>query len=256
MNRHSNGQLAWWLLLGVLFTTTAIAQEEAPVEVEGSRIGNFFINVESWVAQPAGLQYVAATQSDPFDALQTTVLELDHSTTSNARYDFEWQLPSDFGAVRFTTYSHDDDETLQMFDPAHFVFGEMLNHPLYAGVNNDALADGFSARARTKMDDVRIDFSRQAFRSPKVVANWFVGWRRVQHFRGHSAEYYALIPGFPPLLPPAGFCDIPCPLAPEPDRGSVRSNFEGRGATVGIELEFPLWKNQVVLESGVTVRVE
>ena len=253
MNRHSNGQLAWLLLLGALFTTTATAQEEAPAEVEGSRIGNFFVNVESWVAQPTGLQYVSATETDPTDPLQTQLLELDHSTENNARYQLEWQLPSDFGTVRFTTYSHDDDEAMQMFDPSNFIFGEVLNHPLLAGVNNDGLADGFASRARTKLDDDRIDFSRQAFRSPKVVANWFVGWRRVEHSRRHSAEYFALVPGFPPLLPPAGFCDVPCQLIPRPDLASVRSSYEGRGATVGIELEFPLWKNRVVLESDLSV---
>jgi len=56
------------------------------------------------------------------------------------------------------------------------------------------------------------------------------------------------------ILPPA--CETPCPdLSPLPDSAGTRSQYEGRGLTGGIQLEFPLWKNNLVIEGSVAVSV-
>jgi hypothetical protein len=252
MRHRSATSAALTVCLAAFLAAPALAQEEAPAEVETNRIGNFYINLEAWVAQPTGLQYVPATT---LDGTLADALELDHGTSSDTRYEFEWQLPKSFGTVRGSVYKHNDDETLQLLSPSEFVYGQLLTHPYLAGVGNDGRADGFAARANTRVRDLRFEFRRRAFRSPRVEADWFVGWRRVEHSRSHAAEYYALVPDIPPLLPPGGSCTIPCALDYRPDIGSVDSSFEGRGGTIGVELEFPIWKNRVVFEADLSVSV-
>jgi hypothetical protein len=255
--RHSRRHAGTLLVLGLALAYPASAQEEAPAETETSRLGHFWVDLETWVAQPTGLQYVPATELDLDNPLDTRTIELDHSTNSEARYQFEWEMPSEWGRLRGTIYKHTDNEDLQRLDPANFTFGETLTHSLFAGVNNDGAADGFSSASTTRTRDTRIDFARRAFSSPRVSADWFIGWRRVEHSRSLAAEYYALVPGFPPLLPPAGFCNpVPfCPLDPIPDTASMTSDHESRGATAGIEIDFPVWRNQVLLEGDLSIAV-
>jgi hypothetical protein len=232
-----------------------LAQEEAPAEETGNRLGNIFLDIGTWVAQPSGLQYTPATRVDPTSPFATqTNLEIPHGTNDEAQYRVEYRLPSNMGSFEFRVYKHEDNSNLDGFSPAAFLFGEALTHNLYAGLNNDGLADAFRSRSRTKMREWRIDYRRQAFRTPRVAADWFVGWRRVKHSRDLRADYFALVPGLPVILPPA--CDLNCPdLSPESDFASTRSQFEGRGATAGIDLQFPLWKNEVVFEGGASISV-
>jgi hypothetical protein len=241
------------------FASIAVAQEEAPAEETGSRLGNIYVSFESWVAQPTGLEYFSATVIDPTNPLATKNLEVPYSTNDEVRYQLDYALPSELGNIAVTLYKHKDERDLTLLSPSEFIYGEILAHPLFAGVDNDGLADGFSSATETKLRDMRFDFYRPAFRSPRVAANWFVGWRRVRHSRRFATDYFALVPDFPPLLPPGGYCpdtpENPCPLNPIPDRTRIRSSFEGRGVTVGMDLEFPLWKNQVVLEGDVAVSV-
>lgn len=242
-------------------TSISVAQEEAPAEETGSRLGNIYLNIESWVAQPTGLEYFPATLIDPSNPFDTTTLEVPHSTGNETRYQLDYALPSELGNIAFTVYKHTEDPGLTRLSPSEFIYGETAAHPLFAGVYNNGLADGFASATYTKLRDVRIDFYRPAFRSPRVAANWFVGWRRVRHSRNMAADYFALVPDFPPLLPPGGYCpdppppDAPCKLNPIADQTSIRSKFDGRGATVGMDLEFPLWKNKVVLEGDVALSV-
>jgi hypothetical protein len=250
------------LLLAIaVCASLAIAQEEAPAEETGSRLGNIYLNHEVWVAQPTGLEYFPATLNDPNNPLATQPLETRYGTESEARYQLDYAMPSEIGNLVFTVFKHEDESDLSYFSPAEFIYGETLAHPLFAGVDNDGLADGFASSTFTKLREVRIDFYRPAFRAPRVAANWFVGWRRVRHSRNLAADYYALVPDFPPLLPPGGYCPdppppgAPCPLNPIPDKTSIESSFEGRGATIGMDLEFPLWKNKVVLEGDIAVSV-
>jgi hypothetical protein len=241
--------------------SVAVAQEEAPAEETGSRLGNIYIDFEQWVAQPTGLDYFPATLIDPNSPFSSEILAVPHGTDGAPRYRLDYAMPSEIGNLVFTVYTHEDRAALTRFSPAEFIYGETLTQPLFAGVNNDDLADGFASATYTKLRDLRVDFYRPAFRSPRVAANWFVGWRRVRHARRMASDYYALVPDFPPLLPPGGYCPdpgpsgAPCKLNPIRDTSSIRSSFEGRGATIGMDLEFPLWKNNVVLEGDVAVSV-
>jgi hypothetical protein len=250
------------LLLAIAAATSiSVAQEEAPAEETGSRLGNIYFNLESWVSQPTGLEYVPATLINPGSPLETTTLEVPYGTSNEARYQLDYAMPSELGHLVFTLYKHKDDPGLTRLSPAEFIYGATLTNPLFAGVDNDGLADGFASATYTKLRDARIDFYRPAFRSPRVAANWFVGWRRVRFSRSLAADYFGLVPDFPPLLPPGGYCpdppppDAPCPLNPIPDSAGIKSSFEGRGATVGMDLEFPLWKNTVVLEGDIAISV-
>jgi hypothetical protein len=86
-----------------------------------------------------------------------------------------------------------------------------------------------------------------------MSVDWFVGWRRVEHSRNFAAEYFALSPSLPVVLPPA--CND-CPdLDPFSEFASVSSDYDGRGLSVGVDLEFSLWRNKVVLEGGLGVAV-
>jgi hypothetical protein len=127
--------------------------------------------------------------------------------------------------------------------------------PLFAGVDNDGFADAFISLAATKLRETRVEYVNKAFNSPRIQGRWFVGWRRVDFSRTLSAQYDALAPDIPPLLPPSGFCAEPCPLTPRPDLAGTHSRFEGRGIDAGLDVEIPLWKTRVVLEGSAGVSV-
>lgn len=263
----SQSRLRWKALpalcaVAVLAGAPAFAQEEAE-EDPGKPLGSFWVDLDVWVAQPAGLQYSPATFIDPTNPFGTQPLYIDHGTTDKVRYGVAWELPKQSGELAFAYYSTTDLADLAMERPGIFVYGESLTLPDFAGVNNNGLADSFSAVANTRLRDTRLDYKRSAFRNSRMSGKWFVGWRRVDHDRNHSAAYFALIPlDIPPLIPPAviipdgqrealayGFDSVT--RAVVGDTATVSSSFEGRGPTVGIDLEFPLWKNKIVIEGGV-----
>jgi len=131
-----------------------------------------------------------------------------------------------------------------------------LTHSLWAGVNNDGLSDGFIADTYTKLRDTRLDFQRPAFRTSKMSADWFLGWRRVAHDRNHEATYYALVPDIPALIPPSVDCETGCPdLSPSPDFAQLSSSYEGRGPTAGLDVHLPLWRDKIMFEGGIAFTV-
>jgi hypothetical protein len=238
------------LLLGMLLWTPVAAQEEAP-EDPGGRYGSLLVSVQSWIAQPAGLGYSPASRAE-FGSSSRTTLELSHGTEAEFRYDLEYVLPKKFGSLLYATYKHEDSASLALSD-ASFVFEQTLTHPLFAGVFLDSLSDQFASVAQTTLRDERLEYHRNAVSSPRVSVDWFVGWRRVEHRRNFAAEYFALSPSLPVVLPPA--CNE-CPdLDPFSEFASVSSDYDGRGLSVGVDLEFSLWRNKVVLEGGLGVAV-
>jgi hypothetical protein len=256
MSEHTRTTAAGLLLIAALaLVPAARGQEEAPLETSGSRFGNVYIDLETWVAQPVGLEYYPATFIDLDNPRATTLFEIPHSTEGQERYGLAYALPSEWGTISYTLYKHETNRGLSRLTPGIFTFGELATHPQFAGVYNDGIADGFAAVAETTLRDWRLDFRRAAFRSPRVSADWFVGWRRTRHKREMSTEYYALVPDIPPLLPPNGYCPDPCPLIPQPDTALQFSQYEGRGVTVGMDLEFPMWKNKVVFEADAAISV-
>jgi len=248
-------------LLCTILGPFSSAQEEAPAEETTNRLGNFFFSYETWVAQPVGLGYHPATVNDTETFFSSQALNIEHGTNDTARYELEYQLPSNSGSFSLSLFDHEDSEDLSRFDPANFIFGQTMSFPLYAGVNNDGLADAFISSSGTTLRDWSLEFSRDAFHTRLVSGQWSIGWRRVEHSRQLATDYFALVPGFGALLPPGPACliDLPdnpaCRLDPLPDSASFFSKFEGRGATIGLDLEFPLWKNKLVLEGGIGISV-
>lgn len=257
MNSDPRKRLSAWstfVLTAAFVAAPCGAQEEAPPEDTGSRLGNVYVDFGTWVAQPTGLQYVPATMLDASGDVQfQRNLEVDHGTSDKTHWAIDYDMPADLGRFSFEYYKHDDMEQFGMLSPAQFVFGEAIAHNVFAGYRNDTLADGFLSRTLTELREFRIDYTREAYRSPRVAVDWFVGWRRVEHSRQIDASYFALAPDLPPVLPPN--CSA-CPdLDPLPDTAGRTSSYEGRGATVGMDIEFPLWRNDVVFEGEIAVTV-
>ncbi len=247
----SKSALTWMLILAGALLTVPIAQaQEEAQEETGGRYGSFLINVETWVAQPSGLGYIPARQSAT--NAPTRNIEIGHGTTSELRWEGQYELPADRGTLVLGLYKHTEEERLTLANES-FVFEETLAHPLFAGVFHDTQADQFVSVAKTRIREEYLEFHRNAFRNPRVGVDWFVGWRRVEHKRSLSTDYFALSPGLPPVLPPT--CGT-CPnLDPFEDSANLRSDFEGRGATVGADLEFSLWRNKLVFDGGLAVTV-
>jgi hypothetical protein len=212
------------LLSLTLLAPHARAQEEAPIEETGNRLGNIWFDIGSWIAQPAGLQYTPATETNfipPFSTQQN--LTMGHGTETETFYSLEYALPNKWGSFFLGLYKHRDTAFLSR--------------------------STFTSEAQTKFRDTRLDYSRPAFRTRRVLADWSVGWRRIEHDRAIDVAYFALSPLLPVILPPA--CQGTCPdLSPEPDTAVESSAYEGRGLSAGIDLEFPLWKRNLVLEAG------
>ncbi len=234
------------------------AQEEAEAPAQSDSKGEVYLEAEVWVAQPTGTEYAPATQLDPDNPLQETILTISHGTEPEGRFRAGYTLPGDWGTIVVTYLKQEDDAELARATPGEFMFGEVSVNPLFAGFANDGLTDSFTTVTRTRLRDLRLDIYRPAFRGARVSGDWFVGWRRVTHIRQMSTLYRALLPDLPVFLPPT----VPCPpnagcpnLAPIPDSGSIDSSFEGRGISAGLEVDFHLWQDKLWLETGVSLAV-
>lgn len=233
------------LLLG---SVPALAQED---DAEDDRPISFYVEIADWVAQASGLGFAPATRLDPSDPFDTLVL----TPTNDTQAEIRGVGAVDFGtngALVVTYYTHtEDDIGLSIFRPGEPVFGEILAHPMFAGVDNDGLSDGFTMTGRTSLKDVRADYRREAFRSRRVIGNWFVGARQVQFTRRQDVEYYTLISELPSLIPPL---TQPRPdLDPLPDLVSVSSDYTGSGLEGGLDLNFLIIGKKLFLETGFTV---
>jgi hypothetical protein len=204
-----------------------------------------------WISQPRGLDYDPVTQSDPNSPLSTQLLNYNTGTQGENRARVGYVLSKNIGTIIGTWYKHDDGYNIVDSRPGEFVFGEILAHPLFAGYRNDGLADAYEAAAQTTLSELRVDFSRQVFKSRRVEASWFVGFRRVKYDRSQQAAYFGLNPDFPPLVPPL---TNPRPdLNPNPDIVTMSSGYTGRGIEVGMDFLMPLFRDRIVLESGIAV---
>lgn len=239
------------------------ASESTSAKKEAPQAHRLFFDLGTWVAQPAGLEYAPATRHDPNNPLATELLEIGFGTETEGRYRVGFHLPAERGTVTGTYYAHSTAGTLGARAPGQYVFGETLAHPFFAGVNNDQRADAFNAASSASLHDTRLDYSRTAFRTPAIEGRWSIGWRRVGHGRNLVATYPVLVSPLPPLLPPTGgACGNPfvqppvaCPLDPLADRAELSSSFEGRGPTGGFDVDFQLWRDRLVLESGLSLTV-
>jgi hypothetical protein len=245
--------LATLLVLSALCTPVSAQEEEG--EEEG-RFGAAFAAVELWVSQASGLDYFPATQINPLDPYDVELLSPAYSTESRLRYRGGYKLHKNRGALVITWYSHEEKTALNGVSPGDFIYGELLPAPTFAGFANDGMADAFDAHTKTLLRDLRIDFYRTAFDTPRARGKWFVGFRRVKHGRELDATYYALIPDLPALIPPLYTPpeDV-LGLDPQPDSTLMSSSFNGRGVGAGLEVEMPLWKDKVFLEGGLNIAI-
>jgi hypothetical protein len=249
------------VLFAVVLSTVSRAEEAkppaspAPEESEG-KLARLFIEVSDWIAEPGGLTYVPATVNDPSQTFGTTTLHMPLGDENRARFRVGYLLRGNIGEFVLTWYSHDQKEELGQYSPGSFVFGEAPVHPAGAGIFDDGMADGILVDTRTRLRDLRLDFYRIGYQSPRITVRWFVGYRRVEHNRSLLGTYYSLVPVYngvpiPPLIAPLG---VPGPLAPIPDVASLESKFNGRGADAGAELTFPL-NRHLYIESGFSLAV-
>lgn len=243
-------------LLLLLSATSVRAQEEGEAsyeEEDDGKLGKIYFEVGTWISQPAGLEYEPATislTSDPFD---TELIRMEQGTETRLRYRGGYKLRSNLGAIMLTWYSHEHEVNQRDTRPGQYVFGEIMAHPLYAGLNNDGRADGYEANARTVLRDFRIDFERTAFRSPRAVGTWFVGYRRIQHKRYFDVEYYSILNTIPPLIPPGP--DPRPDLYPGTDTVTMDSLLTSRGFEGGMDFLIPVYKNDLLVEAGFLVAV-
>jgi hypothetical protein len=248
---------ALWLLATALIAAPALAQDDAADTdtqesvTDSGRIGVLYAEVGVWVAQPTGLDYSPATDINPDDPLDVNLLNVRHGTDDRERVRVGWAFNNRIGEFVLTYYSHEDREDFGMSDPGVFRFGEVMSHPLNAGLNDDGRADSFFDDTNTLLRDLRVDYYRPAFSNDRASAKWFVGIRRVYHKREQRVTYDVLVPGLPALIPP--LTQPRALLVPFPDVVEMESEYEGRGVEAGMDFLVPLWKKKILVEAGFAV---
>ncbi|HXV77907.1 MAG TPA: hypothetical protein VD788_16470 [Candidatus Polarisedimenticolaceae bacterium] len=212
----------------------------------------FFLEIDAWNAQPLGLEYEPATVGDPDSVVGPEIIEFEQEPETAVYYRAGISLGPNVGEFKASWYEQDQQNSLDQRTASIFGFGESLAYPLFAGYENDGLADGFTSTATTGYSELRFDFRRIAFRSDRLTGKWFVGVRRVTHDRALNVDYYALAPS-PPTVPPTS---VPRPdLLPQPDQASISSEFIGRGIEGGMDFHVPLSGDRFALEAGFGVAV-
>jgi len=240
------------LLLAAASLPAIRAQEAEPDDEDTTGFGDIIIEIGAWVAQPAGLQYFSATAIDPTNPVKTQILGPDYGTSTDFRYRLGFEFPNNIGTLIGTWYSQSQDDVgIRQIEPGNFRFGELQAHPLFAGFENDGLADGFDSTTSTSLSDLRIDFQRTAFDTARVRGTWFVGLRRVNHDRDMTTEYYAVDAPLPAFLPPV-FSPQP-QIEPLDDSAESSSSYTGRGLSAGMEFDVPLWKDRIAMEASFSV---
>ncbi len=237
------------LLLAAVPTMAQDTQADEPDEGDD---GGFFLELGTWIAQATGTGLVGATRIDPNNAFATDPIAPDHGTVNEMYYLGGYRLPRNQGRFTVRWYDHsEEDINITGSTPGSFNYGEVLAHPLFAGLDLDGLADAFSADFALQLTDGEIKYGRQAFSNSRLTGDWFVGWRRVKHSRSTNATYSALIPGFPPLLPPL---TQPNPaLDPADDIVAMTSSYEGRGLSVGMDFNYNIIDDFLTIDGGVAL---
>lgn len=232
-------------------------EQEAEAPEQAGSAASILIETEVWVAQPTGLEYFPATMRDSEDPASFNLLQVDHRTHPSGRYHVAYTLPGNPGTIGITYIARSENDARAEAAAGEFVFGEIAVNPDFAGYANDGLSDRFEAGTRTRLQDWRLTFSRTAFRTPHTAADWSVGWTRVKHIRDMSVAYRAVLPELPAFVPPLAECPQgECPnVLPLPDLAQITSTFEGRGVTGGIDVDFHLWQEKIVIETGVHLAV-
>jgi len=236
-------------------TTTAAppadtaAQADSEETLRDLGYGSFFLEITDWIAQPTGLEYHPASRLDPTNPFDTQFVDVDYGSSNSIIWNLSFVFEKNIGEFGATYWSHEETEGLQRLRPGQFKFGEIVVNPVYAGVWDNGLADGFTASTETVTHDLKIYWKRQAFNSKRIQGKWWVAGRDMDHRRQMTVDYHALTPNLPPIIPPLS---SPKPgLDPKPDRGVVTSQFQGRGFGAGFDVVLPISRRRLVMEAGI-----
>ena len=213
-------------------TEAPAAAESAPLD---DRLGHWSLDMEQWIAQPSGLDYVVVVVDNPSNPGISQQFGTSHGTSGNLRFDLAFALRDDKGRFSLKYWSHDDEAFYTEYDPGTFGLREHLAPVRFAGVFDDGTADAVDADAQTRTRDFRLDYSRLAFSTRHVTGRWSIGLREVDHNRSFGTTYYGLVANLPAVV---GRED----LNPLPDRANTASNFSGRGPNFGFDVEIPMGK--------------
>jgi hypothetical protein len=202
------------------------------------RWGGLTVAVDVWGPSLSNQDYEIAIINAGSD---TRIDELAMKDQTREHWKVWYHLPKDMGALRFEYDSMRHEGNVHVFDPGNFVYGELLAFPVFAGLNDDGLADGYSAAATTKTREVRVEYERVVFDTPKTKGSFHIGYRTMDNSREVNANYFALLPAFPPLIPPIYSEDFnPTGLFPVPDTTRMTSDYTGHGLGAGFDVEFKL----------------
>lgn len=234
-------------MIAAVCTAPAIGQDDE--EDDGTGL---YVDFGVFIAKPNGLGYRPATEINPIDAGDTQVLPFDVGTESEYRAQVGYILAG-WGELKVDYFEHETKLARTESNPGNYVYGALDVFPLYAGFNNDGLADAFSATARVSHRDARITVARPAFENPQAIGKWYIGIRRIQHNRESNSEYFALLTDLPifsdPLCGPNAPASCPA-LDPFSDVAQTASRYRGRGIEGGLEVDFPLFDNKLIVETG------
>jgi hypothetical protein len=121
------------------------------------------------------------------------------------------------------------------------------------GVFDDGLSDGVQSEALRRSREFRLEYQNKAFDIKWARGTWSAGYRELSHERALGISYFAIVPNFPPLVPPATANDSDAiRLAPSPDTVSQSSSFSGHGLGASLDVEFPLHP-RVAIISGLSI---
>jgi len=205
------------------------------------RWGGITIAVDVWGPELSNHDDAVAIFNDPA-LVSTRVIEMPADAKTREHWKAWYHLPKDMGSIRIEYDSMRHEGVAEVLDPGNFAYGELLAFPLFAGLQDDGLADGFAAESLVKTREFRIEYERVAIDTPKVRGSFHFGYRTMDNARSREATYYALLPAFPPFLPPI-FDETfnPTPLFPIPDHTQMTSDFTGSGLGGGFDIEYKLF---------------
>ena len=222
-------------------------------EPEFEGLGRIFLELTDWMAQPAGADLTVAIRQDLTTGLQNSLEAIPTGTEARFRYRVGYELRDNLGSFVLTWFATESSGTRKDLTPAVFQFGETNVYPEFPGVFDNGLADGYISAYDLKTRDIRLSYYRDFQRTKRVKARWFAGYRRFSHNRSLDTSYYALAPNLPPFLPP--ITNPSSALDPAADRGYTRSELSVRGIEAGLEMDLPIWRDRVWMETGLSLSV-
>jgi hypothetical protein len=249
------GTLAIGVLVAVLAAPTVLAQDDdggAPAgepEIEG--LGRIFVELSGWLAQPAGADVTVTVRQDLNTGLNNAVEAVPFGAESRMRYRAGYEFRDNLGKIVGTWFATQHEGIQKELTPSVFQFATTNVFPEFPGVFDDGLADGYISSYGLTTRDFRLTYYRDFQRAKRVKARWFAGYRRMSHTRSVDTSYYALAANLPPFLQPISGPNSA--LEPAADRGQSRSELSVRGIEVGLEVDLPIWRDRVWIETGLSV---